>query len=252
MTNELKNSKHVIVSAYYDIPGKLAHGTYLEFVQRFLRSVDSKRNDIVFFTNQRVFLEIKTRLDVSAVHFVLIELDQLVNIDFFNKHATMDIEKHSALLAAVWCEKMYFVKRAIGLFSDRQRYIWIDAGCVRDGFHEDLLLSFGSRNQEAHDQRLHLMQIATIPQMDFYSGYDKCIAAAIMYGSEKAWSKHIVNYRNQLIRYDSQGHCASKDQHLIKSCTDVSPEDYVLYKRELVPEEEPGRVNTWFFFLETV
>ncbi len=249
--------KNVITSAYFEMPSKLPHEVYLEHLKRFFRSIDSTNNDVVFFTSQKTFLRDFYHMEgVDKIHFVLSDFDKIslskqLFGDLFERHQKLDIENHSPELARVWCEKMFFIYRAMRLFPARRVYTWCDSGAIRDDVHEEHLKSFGSRsmcNLDEHDNTLHLMRIHNIEKRDFYSGFDRCIAGALMYGNEQAWKAHIDQYRKQLMRYDTNDQCGSKDQHCLKSCVDASPENYTLHDNS----EGDSELNMWFFFLGTL
>ncbi len=243
--------RNVLVSAYYEIPSKFDHAFYLAHIRRFFESVDYKQQDVVFFTSHKFFLEISDIQGIENVHFVLSDFIQLFygkSQDFWTKHAELDIEHHSPQLAAIWCEKTNFVLRSTGLFPNRNCYIWIDAGCIRDELHADVFRTFGSRfDFQPNDTKLHVMQINNnVEFQSFYTGLDQCIAGAIMFGTKHAWKQHSQNYTRQLSKYDLSGKCASKDQHIIQSCANMNPNHYTLHKLE----ENEVIVNKWFFFLQ--
>lgn len=245
----------IIVSAYFKIPSKFTHDTYLPFLLRFFRSVP-KHIPLLFFTSTDVVEELKTHIALQDnMKFIIIDDIYSTWIAFrkfglalWQNHALLDQEKHSPELAAVWYEKTHFILRAASMApeDDKNVFVWCDAGCVRNDESEHCLTEFGSRFvMREGDHTLHLQCVDDIEKKDFYSHLDKCVAAAIMFGSKKAWTNHQMVYDDMLLTYNKNNYCISKDQHILLSCAHVFPEWYTLHK---LPDKLS--VDPWFFFLE--
>ncbi len=250
--------RNVIVSGYFKIPGKLTHLEYKRFLIRFFRA--TQKCTVVFFTTQEIRDELETLVKCSdSVRWMLIKgpqewkawCDPKLGMEFWKKQAERDPEKHSPLLAAMWYEKAHFVLRAAELsgFPLNVNFIWCDAGCIRTDKDEKVASSgFGQRWIEAPDHKLHLQCVAPDePQQLYYIGFDKYIGAGIMLGSCAAWMNHVRLYDDMLKHYDTEGYCGSKDQHIIHSCVDNFPNNYILHQ---IPKDL--QVDLWFFFLQTI
>jgi hypothetical protein len=235
-----------IVSAYYKIPSKSSHETYIPHLIRWFRSVGTAPN-VHFFTTDDVRAELEALTDTGTVVFHSLPFEQLTAMTqwgraFWERQYARDPERyHSPELAMIWYEKRHFVRRVMET-EPSSVYIWCDAGCVRDEDSERAARSFGRREQALADT-IHLQQIDNQPTKPFYAYPDTFIAGAILVGTRSAWDRYTQMYDSCLNAYDCAGVSAVSDQYITSSCVMQAPDLFTLHP-------ERTHVNMWFKFLE--
>ena len=236
-----------VVSAYYKIPSKCSHETYIPRLIRFFNSV--KAVPVVFFTTADVVEELRNNINTDDVTFVYLPFEDFqafnkFGVDFWVRQKERDPQLyHTYQLGAVWYEKKEFVLRAMDIIKT-DIYIWCDAGCIRDQLSEDCAKSFGTRTTySTNDDKIHLQQINDNITNDFYQFPYKCIAGAIIVGNNRAWREYSRLYDSTLTHYDSNQVSGTSDQYIVKSCVDSRPDLFVLYP-------QPSSIDNWFKFLE--
>ncbi len=255
----------VIVTAYFQMKSKLPHETYTKYARNFFTNVYFSKISVVFFTSETVREEWKDFLTFPNIKIVIVPDDAIHTVfvaykkwkrEFWAKHIDLDLEKeHSVELGMIWYEKPHFILQAAAMFPEFQFYIWVDVGCVRNACEATCIQFFGHRFLKQHlldeetkkQDKLHLQCINEIEYKNFYQFQDRSIAGAIMFGSKKAWMKHVELYDAILMEYDVANKCATKDQHIIRSCVDRRPDLYQLHT-----PPEPLFVDIWFFFLQSL
>ena len=240
-----------IITAYFKIPSKKPHDWYFPYLLNFVKNV---RGNVIFFTTQDVIDELNT--ECPNIQFIISKVEEFVaferfGVEFWDRQYSRDCERyHSPQLGAIWYEKKQFVLKAIELIekqivSTDNIYIWCDAGCVRDKESSLALLSFGKRNINLNDNKLHLQQVGFPQQTQFYfhiRGVDG-LACAIMAGNKEAWIEYDKLYDMVLTEYDRNGVCGISDQYITLSCVDRNLNLFTLYTDTTI-------INKWFKFLE--
>ena len=237
-----------LVSAYYNIPSKASHDKYFIWLKRFLQNVSAP---LVFFTSKDIEEQIHAwGIQLNTIKVVPLEFKDLrawnKGESFWRRQKERDPEiYHTVELGVIWYEKKEFVERAMKLCPDEEVFIWCDAGCIRDDYHEAAVRGFGTRNVPLNDNKMHLEQIYKKPaKQDFYSKKDVYIAGGFQAGNRKAWGQHSALYDLVLHEYDMNGFPAVSDQFTLMKCVDKIPE---LYELHCVPATY--RNNEWFWIL---
>lgn len=242
-----------IITAYFKIPSKQSHDWYIPYLLNFVKNV---RTNVIFFTTRDIVDELNVACPtLSHIKFIISSVEEFVaferfGVAFWDRQYSRDSERyHSPQLGAIWYEKKQFVLKAIKVVEKEMSsstdniYIWCDAGCVRDGVSSLTLQSFGNRNKNLNDNKLHLQQVGFIQKNKFYFYPTVMVACAIMGGNKEAWIEYDTLYDRVLIEYDINEVCGTSDQNITISCVDINPNLFKLYKDTTV-------VNEWFKFLE--
>ena len=234
-----------IVSAYFKIPSKMSHQSYLPYLINFFENVNT---DVVFFTSEDFYNEIhiltkhKTNIKFVIERFCDLESIKKFGMEFWNRQYERDVERyHSPELGIIWCEKKEFVLRASNVCV-ADVYIWCDAGCIRNQADIYGLRNFGTR-LNIDDKKIHLWCVKRPgKKLDFYTFPNVCIACGIMGGNIHAWKKFVDVYDNMLKKYDNSGVSANSDQNVTLSCMDNHPELFEIYVND-------SKYETWVGFL---
>lgn len=251
----------LLVTAYFKLnKSKLSHDIYIQYAKRFFNALAQNKIPTIFFTTDDVHQELQTLIppNVKVISLAANTEECLPKLtayrkwgrEFWNNHFDLDQEKniHSPELAMLWYEKPHFILRAADLMPSCLFYVWVDFGCIRNFESESVFTHFTKNLIQNIDEKkdvLHLQCLNTIEKKEFYQFHDRSIAAAIMFGTKKAFAQHVQLYDEVLYKYNSADKCGSKDQHIIRSCVDQDPTKYHLHFK---PDDL--KVDEWFFFLQ--
>lgn len=245
---EYNNMSVTVVSTYYKIPSKQPHSFYREHLRRWFRAISVP---VIFFTTPDIQYEIEEfGFSLEHVRFIHLPFNDLVAWSkwgraFWEKQCDIDPEKyHTPELAAIWYEKKEFVKRAMSL-SAADVFIWCDAGCVRNDASEHAMQTFCKRGLYPSPGKLLLQKLQHIPQREFYTYPDSCIAGSIQIGDREAWASHIINYDTILQLYDKSDISGNSDQYITLSLSNIYPN---MYEYQLPPPNL--YIDRWFFMLQ--
>ncbi len=250
-----------IVSAYYKIPSKRPHEFYMQALRNFF-SV-TQRSRVIFFTTEDLAEEIQS-LAGPFVQIVILPIESWTawtfhpdGCSFWARQYERDEEKyHIPDLSALWFEKKEFVKRAMEIDKWTEKFIWCDAGCIRD--EKDLIAGkkgngFGKRFavSNSFDQtRLHIQSMKAAKyhhiseKQPFYSYPFQFIAGAIQIGTRDVWTHHSDVFNKVLCEYDAAGISGNSDQYVLLRCAEQYAEQYCIHE----PPTDTS-VNPWFHLL---
>jgi hypothetical protein len=248
-----------IVSAYYKIPSKRSHEFYMNAMNNFFTI--TKKSRVVFFTTEDLLPELQTKAG-PFVQFYVLPIESWTawtvhpsGSDFWARQHELDAEKyHIPDLSALWFEKKEFVWRAMQIDKWTDRFLWCDAGCVREeidfaatqqgyGFGHRLAISDSLDKKRLHIQSMKHTKNREAKQ-PFYSYPFQHIAGAIQIGTRDVWSRHRDLYNKVLFEYDKVGISGNSDQYVLLRCAETYPELYEIH-------EPPTQslVNPWFHML---
>lgn len=114
-----------IVSAYWDVKGKHAAGSFQTWFQNTL----SFNCPYIFFGNQQSIELVKQHRKNLPTYYVLLELDDFYTKKFKHFLAPHEIHVPSPEVCMIWLEKILLVQRAkeINPFNS-EFFLWVDAG----------------------------------------------------------------------------------------------------------------------------
>jgi hypothetical protein len=236
-----------IVTAYYQIPSKASHETYLGWALNFLKNIE---NNIVFFTTEDLIDNFKTIRTQNIIYEVLpfseLEAVKKYGYDFWQKHKNIDPETyHTPELGMIWYEKKEFVLRAIEKnYFNTDVFIWCDAGCMRSNSLFPKINTFGKNLSIINKDKLNIQIIAPVQNKAFYKHPDICMAGAIIVGNHKSWLDYKNRYDEMLVCYNNENVCAISDQYVTISIFNKYPDLFNI----IYPQKQ--YIDVWFFLLE--
>ena len=236
-----------IVTAYYQIPSKASHETYLGWVTNFLKNIE---NNIIFFTSEDLidtFKSIRTQNIVYEIlPFTEFTAIKKYGNNFWQKHKIIDPETyHTPELGIIWYEKKEFVLRAIEKnHFNTEMFIWCDAGCMRSNDLFPKINTFGKNLLIINKDKLNIQIIQPVQNKSFYKYPDICMAGAIIIGNHNSWLEYKNRYDEMLQCYNNENICCISDQYVTMSVFNKYPELFNL----IYPQKQYRDV--WFFLLE--
>jgi len=241
-----------IVSAYYKIPSKLTHETYLPYLLSWFKTI-GRQPRVHFFTTLDVRNELKGLVDTGNVNFHILPFSELkandLGHDFWKRQYARDPEQyHSPELGMVWYEKRYFVERAMQ-FDTSSVFIWCDAGIIRNEISEAAAMNFGGRNYPLDDNRIHLHQLnfPLLSGPNNFAGFPwVLIGAGILAGNRNAWRRFSEEYEISLQEYDNVFLPAISDQYVTVRCLWKHPDLFQLH------DPRDSTLDIWVYLLEVL
>jgi hypothetical protein len=167
-------SQATVVTAYYEMKSKHSVEKYRDWIRTFFRTVQAP---IVFFTDAETlpFLESCPRATTSIKFIVLPRSEWKANTSTlfpagtWEKQYAADPEKaiHSVELYKVWYEKKEFVLKAIEANPfQSKKFVWTDAGCMRDPVFEQILQKNYPVGSRIPEDRILLLNVAPFTKSD--------------------------------------------------------------------------------------
>lgn len=238
----------LVVTAYYEFPSKYQKRTYLEWAQRFLRTMNC--NIVVFVETE----EMRDTLGAFCswprrVEFVILKISEWkamqapLGLEFWQRQIHLEAQKtpHTVQsnnircpqLGAIWYEKMWFVEKASKLTSfSYDSLIWCDIGILRSREQQRLAYLFGLSSAPFQDSRLHILKVN--PEFDesrytteFYNPQDTTtctwsgvsFGCGILGGTTEAWEKARRVYDDMLqTLFGNNSICVFSDQVVWTNC----------------------------------
>jgi hypothetical protein len=236
-----------IVSAYFKIPSKASHDTYMVWVRNFLLYTKEKT---VFFTSEDLVEDLKKIRNENIIYEIM-NFNDFISIkkygmDFWEKHNKLDPEKyHTKELAIMWCEKKEFVLKVIEKNPfNTDIFVWCDAGCVRrdDIFHK--IRTFGKNFERLDINKFNIQVIKDFCNKEFYTAPDVFIAGAIFVANKEKWLEYTKLYDEMLLNYDRNNICGNSDQYITASILSKNSNFF----NQILPNKVYSDV--WFLLLE--
>ena len=248
------------MSAYYKIPSKRSHESYVPSIQRFFRAFANK--SVLFFCSQEVHTEILSfGIDVSNVKFVVCEFADLPILkkfpySFWEKQKRVDAESyHTPELGIIWASKKEFLNTAMDLYPQNNWFLWVDAGCIR----KDEWLNPCNHVFERSilEPGVYVQNLNPIPMdrtLFQYDGQHYWIAGGVIYAHREYIPTYSAVYDSMLIKYDNANISATSDQYIMLSIITQRSESYLktINWYELSEEFKSQCPDNWFFFLSYV
>ena len=247
--NSFRNT--VIVTGYYTIPSKRSHEFYYENIRRFFTKL--KDQPILFFTDTANHEKLREYAGKN-VHFFLQEFDELplfkeLPQEFWKAQILFDPEKyHSWQLGAMWASKAFFVQQASEI-SLAEKFIWVDAGCVRDDKWN--LTEFLSRDPHAAKEPKVYMQtindIADINTKPFFKFPDICVAGAQIMFHRSCIFLYVQDYIHQVKDYAQRSIPVISDQYIMAELARTKSYISTIHCRSIKNKQNLPSED-WFFF----
>lgn len=133
----------LVVSCFYALKSKFSVETYSKWITYFIRiNTENKENKIIIFTDakSKKYLPIHSSISIIECEineFYMFKYKEQFIHNFNNNKSFIELDWQLVML---WCEKIYFVKKASLIYPDSKWVCWCDIGYFRCRPHKDLLL----------------------------------------------------------------------------------------------------------------
>lgn len=232
-----------IVSAYFDVPSKMARHAYIEHIRRFMQL----EANIVFFTSHDL-LPIFQAMRTNNIVYVLMDINNLESIKKYGYHQWLYWSLHhfpehynKPYLGAIWYDKKDFVLKAIDMNPfNSEVFIWCDAGCIRDESWFPIAKRFGFRLDVIPRTKVLLQRI----EYHWPDGY--IIAGAIMAGNKDVWSQYNDCFNDTFDKIIARGQNPYQDQYVAWQAAVAYPNTIQMMWDS---ESDKPFFDRWFFFL---
>jgi glycosyltransferase involved in cell wall biosynthesis len=251
-----------IVTAFYDMPSKYPKEKYLVWLRHFFESCPGP---MVIFLEEKYLSEIsdmRKKFMNQTMLVVLPREEWMANKKFGHKvweyQLTKDPEGHihSPDLYKIWYEKKEFVKKVIEANPfHTKKFIWCDAGVVRDEEVKSWVAGFG-REDRIPEDKLLLLQIDPFTEDDIILQADGIpgnflkknrIGGTIQAGTALTWKQWSDRYDQMLSKYLVAGRFIGKDQSIMANCILEAPSEVLCIYPPKGRYRHP--IQIWFFLV---
>lgn len=241
-----------IVSAYYKIPSKAEHETYMNYMEIYFNLLSHIPK--IFFCEELIKNEIIQRFNPENIEFIILNFIDLpilkkISHDIWKKHLQYDIERyHTPELGIIWSSKKDFVLEASKLYPEEKWFCWVDAGCIRT-------LQWGNFTQELFtrlDYRtltpgIYLQKISNLEEDQLFKIFPfKSIAGGIILFHKKYIEDYISLYSSVLELYIANRISITMDQYIMASII-INYNPQYIYNIDYITELDVP--DKWWFFL---
>jgi glycosyltransferase involved in cell wall biosynthesis len=251
-----------IVTAFYDMPSKAPKEKYLGWIRDFFETCSAP---MVIFMEEKYFAEIsemrKNYKDQTKL-IILPREEWMANKRFGHKVWELQVEKdtesniHSPDLYKIWYEKKEFVKKVIEINPfHTKKFIWCDAGIVRDEEVKSWMPGFGRADRIPED-RLLLLQVDPFTEDDVVLQADGIpgnflkknrIGGGIQAGTALTWKRWSDRYDEMVSKYLVAGRFIGKDQSIMANCILEAPSEVLCVHPPKGRYRHP--IQIWFFLV---
>ena len=196
---------HTLVTAYFDIPSKFSHQTYLKWMENLLSVTDA----MIIFTEEKLVDYIKKRRLHAPTHIVTTTIREFKSFKdygetYWNDQHEKDPESglhRGYQLYCVWNEKANFIKQSIDINPFKSHFFaWIDIGYLRTTSYNNKLL-IRTIPSDINENRVLLLDVRKeirSPNLYIGGGFIGGYIAGLTVWHEKFYN-NLLTYKDQPI-----------------------------------------------------